>query len=106
VKRGFRFEVEPAYIVKVYAAQRDVDVSARAAGCDGDLGSEGISGRGGGGIACAWVRVVVEAETLIMTIGNRAITAVVLSPFALVEQFAREGGDFRHRTHVLRSPRP
>ena len=66
--------------MKVYAAQRDVNVSARAAGCDGELGSEGISG-GGGGIACVWVQVVVEAETLIMTMGNKAITAAVLVPF-------------------------
>ena len=34
--------------MKVYAAQRDVDVIARAAGCDGELGSEGIIGGEGG----------------------------------------------------------
>ena len=35
--------------MQVYAAQRDVDVIARAAGCDGELGSEGIIGGEGGG---------------------------------------------------------
>jgi hypothetical protein len=48
--------------------------------------------------------VVVETETLIMTMTKKQSPKRHL--FALIEQFAREGSDFGHRTHVLRSAPP